>query len=406
MSLSKLLLALAVIFFASSCDPDETDPVIINPSSFLESGTDLISEATTIDPGTIINVRLSATAGDNEMNTLTVREDGVDLETSRYTVDGVEWNNPALLFDANRSSFVLDIAITPHESGTATYEFIVASDVAGDDDVTSLDITISEGTLTLVINGPDDITIDNPGLQVVNLTASQGGSPLNTIEVLENGVSISDLTRLRYGDASTQFDSNPFFLPADDKAGFAKQILISSQTTPGTTNFTIVLTDEAGVEESIPYTITYNDPVVTTPLTNEFFDIPLFNNAGSGFGTIDLDTGTNLSSINNTVSDIKDVGNSGGVWQQIIEPINGASLRILSAQSAYTYDGIGSRESLIAAWDEAAGDLSLSGTINIGSTYMARVGAADYYVFTCISLEDTGNADSQKYSFNIKKSQL
>ena len=404
MSLSKLFLALGVIFFASSCDPDSTDPVVINPSSFLESGTGLISEATTIDPGTIINVRLSATAGDNEMNTLTVRQDGDLLETSRYTVDGLEINNPALLFDSDRSSFVYDIAITPHDAGVATYEFIVASETAGDDDVTSLDITITEGVLSLVIDGPTSITLDDASLVEVDLVAAQGGSALNTLAVLENGSVITDLSRLRYGDVGTSFDSNPFVLPADDKAGFVKSIFISSQTSPGTSNYSIVLEDEAGNQETVTYDMILN--AQATALTNEFFGVPLFNNSGSGFGTINLDLGTNETSVNNPNSDIKDSGNVGGVWDQTIEPVNGAALRILSSQSTYTYGGIGSRESLVAAWDEAGGDLSLSGTITVGSTYMARVGAADYYVFTCTAVNDTGSANTQNYTFDIKQSQL
>ncbi len=404
MSLSKLFLALAVIIFASSCDPDSTDPVVINPSSFLESGTGLISEATTIDPGTTINVRLSATAGDNEMNTLTIRENGDLLETSRYTVDAQEWNNPALLFDANRSSFVFDIAIAPHMSGTSTYEFIVASDVAGDDDITSLDITISAGVLSLVIDGPTSITLDDPSLIEIDLVASQGGSPLSTIAVLENGSTVTDLSRLRYGDVGTEFDQNPFLLPADDINGFVKSVWISSQTSPGTSNYSIIVEDEAGNQETVTYDIVLN--AQATALTNEFFGVPLFNNSGSGFGTINLDLGTNETSVNNSNSDIKDSGNVGGVWDQTIEPVNGAALRILSAQSSYTYAGIGSRESLVAAWDEAGGDLSLSGTISVGSTYMARVGAADYYVFTCTAVNDTGSANTQNYTFDIKQSQL
>ncbi len=411
MSLSKLFLALAVIFFASSCDPDETDPIVINPSSFLESGTDLISEATTIPAGTIINVRLSATAGDNEMNTLTIRQDGVNLETSRYTVEGDEWNNPALLFDSNRSSFVLNIAITPHDSGLATYEFIVASETPGDDDITTLDITIEENVTELGLSymGGADIFVDagNTSLLGFNLTATQGASPLSTITVAENSAVITDITRLGFGNTDTgiiDFDSNPFFLPADDIAGFAKSVYIRPSTTPGTYNYVITLTDDAGATETATFNIIVSSPATT--LTNEFIGTTLFNNAGSGFGTINLELGVNESSINNTTAHIKDTGNSGGVWDQIIEPINGTALRILSAQSSYTYSGIGSRESLIAAWDEAGGDLSLSGTIVVGSSYMARVGAADYYVFTCTAINDTGSANTQTYTFDIKQSKL
>ncbi len=392
----SFLVVLAAFFFAA-CDPD---PVFTDdPTLSLVDETGFISTSATIDGATDFQVRLSATQGTNEMNTLTILRDGSQMDASEFSIDGIAAsNNPQLLIDGDRASFSYDITITPHDSGTAEYTFTVTSDIDNGDSSVSIDITVEDADPTLSIDGPSSISLMNPSFVEIDLIGTAGSSPLSTIAVFEDGTLILDLDRLACNDLSTKFTANPNFLEEGDKDGFNKMFFIESSSIVGTSVYTITITDEAGNEASVDYTITLQD--LSTAITNEFSGIRMYNNAGAEPGAIDLDSGTNVSSADGS-ADIVDSGFDGGSdWAKTMEPLGSTDLR--SIQNGATYDGITSREMLITAFD-AGTSISQTGELTVGVSYLAKINE-DYYIFTVADIVETTGDNLDYFVFNIKQS--
>ncbi len=403
---SKLFLALAVISFASSCGTDDTttDPTQ-GPSTFLEDEAGFLSTDATIDAGDVINVRLTASTGTSLLNTLTIYEDGFEVDLSRITIDGADAGaNPKLILGEDVNGFTYDISITPHTTGTATYEFEVA-DADGNKDASTIDVTISSGPLTLELaTGSSSLQLGSESLFEVALNATTGSAALSTLTVYEDGVVISDLTRLRYGavEIANAFDANPFTLPVDDQAGFAKSIWIRSHAEAGVTKtFTVRVEDEALETADLDIVVTLG--TIATPFDNEYTGRLVYNADGQNFGGLDLDTGSNVSAFDAT-ADIIDSGlDNNDNWFRTIEPSNGASLRSIDTTQPelFSYDNVSSKEAMIAAYDSGQ-ELFQSGTVNIGDTFTAKVGTT-YYIFVVRNLVETSADNFDYYEFDIKQ---
>ena len=79
-----------------------------------------------LTPGKTFQVSISATAGDGEINTLTILENGVQVDPSRIVViiGLAAVNNPALLFDGGRASFNYDVTMAAStQAGDQTISF-------------------------------------------------------------------------------------------------------------------------------------------------------------------------------------------------------------------------------------------------------------------------------------------
>lgn len=392
----KLIVLFAALgLFITSCDPD-----IIDPTLSFSDETGYVSSDATIAANEVFLVKVSGTSGSADMNTLTIQKDGVNLSTDEYTVDGAVDNNPKLLFDTERSSFTYEIAITGEDSGSATYSFVVNSDDDGRE-TRSLEITVDGvGNQPILTNDMNSsIEIDNPGIVRIVLTAVKGNAALSSISVLEEGVLITDLTRLEWDSTqgSEEWTSNPQLLEGEDVEGFtAKELLLRSNDVIGTTNYTITLADENGSESSIDYSITIVDTLVDVAT-----GVLLYNNSGPNFGAIDLETGTNVTSVSNPDADIIDQGIDGdGNWLQIIAPAD-ATTSLRSIDAAYTYENVTSKELLIKAYDGGT-ELAQTGTLMVGSTYVAKRDDV-YYMMTVTEVNPTTDDNLDNLVWDIKK---
>ena len=89
------------------------------------------SAATILGPEEMFTVSVNATAGDAEMNSFVIIENGVQLAPDRISeIVGLGTvNNPALLFDGDRASFTYDITLSSNtEGGDYVYSFRVIDD--------------------------------------------------------------------------------------------------------------------------------------------------------------------------------------------------------------------------------------------------------------------------------------
>ena len=388
-------LVILAAFFFTACDPD---PVLTDsPIVTLVDEAGFLSADATISGTEDFIVKLSGTKGSGEMNSLRITRDGSQLDGTEFSIDGIAIsNNPQLLSDGDRTSFVYEISITPHSSGTAVYEFeVTASD--NDSGSASIEITIDDVMPTLTLVGPTSITLENPSFIELNLVGTQGSAALSTISVFEDGALITDTERLACNDLSTKFTANPNNLEEADKDGFDKSFFIRSSNEVGTKVYTITITDENLAEASVEYTITLED--LATPFSNTYSNVRIYNNSGPQPGAIDLDSGTNVSSSDGS-ADIVDLGLDGnGDWQRAIGPLGSTDLRSISA----TYESVTSRELLIDAYD-AGTSLSETGELVDGSTYAAKIND-DYYIFTVVAIVDVASNDDYM-EFDIKQSTL
>ena len=393
-----LFLFLAAGMLFTSCDPDL--PMDDNPSITLLDEVGFVSSDATIASGESFTVRVRADKGTAEMNSFTIREGSDDLSTDNFTIVGFSIvNNPQLLVDGDRTSFEYDVTITPTIDGANTYTFLINST---DNTSASTNVTVtsenSDVDPILANDMNSSIELANPGTVQIVLTGVKGSTPLSTIAVYEEGVLITDLSRLDW--ESDQFTANPQELPAADKEGFtARKLFLRSQNTVGTTNFTITLTDEGALESSINYAITILP--LDTPISEEFVGISMFNNAGSMFGALDLDAGENVSS-GNADADIVDLGIDGdGNWLLQVGPL--ASTEIRTVDASVTYDGVNSREALTAAYDAGATSSAIS--LGDGSVFAAKIGDT-YYLLSVATTTNTTGDNNDFYTFDIKKSSL
>ncbi len=165
------LLLTALLFTGCGTDDPIIDP--IGPEIRLESGAGLISEETDLLPGTPFTVRVTADAGDTRLRDLRIQEDGTNLPTANFDVEGgaITSQNP-LLITTDADGFSYDILITPtsNEQGTVEYTFRVTDENNRNDEVA---LTIN------FVGTPIEETITGVLLNQAG-PAGQGGIDLDT----------------------------------------------------------------------------------------------------------------------------------------------------------------------------------------------------------------------------------
>lgn len=396
-------LALMVIVLMTACtddpiDPQNTAPSVsfVTESGFLDTDTDLATG------GEVFKVKISAVSGTDPLKTLTVLEDGVKLETARFDVNGdPAAANPLLVvLDDDKNSFTWTVSVTAQAAGTVNYEFVVEDD-GGLSDAASLNISIGGNEPPKLTFTGDGMFMTSPGSLVsLEITAEVGGSSLSTIGVYENGVLISDASRLRIDDASTEFDSNPQALSDGAKQGFTTNLFIRSHETSGQLPYSVELTDEAGNIASFDLTISSGTPV------SESVAILVSNADGPSQGGLDLDGRTSVPSASGD-AEVRDLGidtNQGAAtnWIQKIEPVNGAVLRTPSTNQpeGFKYENITSVEAIQAAFD-AGTDVTESDVIEVGDVFLVSNGGKVWILQTAtVNIKESDNTDF--YEFNVK----
>lgn len=150
---SLLLSVIAVMAFTfTACETtDDTPDPAVPPTAFFSTGTDLVTDADTVQPLEAFTVEFNASKGNSALVSYSIYEDGVKIDDlNRITVDGALANaNPALLFNADTSSFTKRISVLAHAefSTVRTYTFEVM-DANGETSAIAVDITTFEEVVT------------------------------------------------------------------------------------------------------------------------------------------------------------------------------------------------------------------------------------------------------------------
>jgi len=147
----------------------------VAPQASLVAESGVVSDDTQVEPGATFVVKLRTTPGSNQIKSVRILEEGVNLPTSRFTINSgsITSNNPFLVTGTSKGGDVYQIAIKAQTGeSTKRYTFEITDDNNLTDEV-AIDITtkVSELTGKLLLNqgGP----------------AGQGGLDLDTGESVE-----------------------------------------------------------------------------------------------------------------------------------------------------------------------------------------------------------------------------
>lgn len=392
-------LALMLVLVMTACDTDPADPVDTRPSIELVDEAGFIAFDSDLTPGETFKVKVSAVSGTNPLNSLEVLADGARA-TNVVDINGNPNNPAAVVADDDKNSFVWTVTLTAQNEGTVNYEF-VASDNMQLTDAVSLNINAGAGEpASLSVTGDGMFMVSPASLVSVEVTGTVGSSPLSTIGVQEEGVDITNLSRLRINDATNEFTSNPQALEEGQKQGFTTNLYIRSHEGSGSKTYTIVLADEAGNTTSQDITISSGTPVTESTLV-------VVNNADGPFqGGLDLDARTSVSS-SSADAEIRDRGIDSALpasqnWLQSIEAVNGAVLRTVNASQpeTFNYANINSVEAIQNAFD-AGTTVDYTDAIEVGDVFMVSANGS-YWILqvATVEIKDANNEDF--YEFNIK----
>ena len=412
------LALMAMTFNACVEDPiDPIDPIFTTgPEMSIVDEAGFIAFDATVAAGSEFNVKISATRGDSPLNAFYLQEDGTDVASSRFMVDGADSGaNPKLIVGADKEGLTWELTIFAHETGTATYRFVV-EDEAGETTSQSLNISTDGGTPpTVVLGGSGMFEAEQGSLVSIPITVGQGTFALTSISVYENDVLIEDFAnRLYYDDLSFPFDGNPFVLPGADQNGFDKTLFIRAAADAGVNTYRIVLADEVGNVTESTFDITTG--VSGTPTT--LIQGVLFNRAGPvGTGGLDLDTGASTGSADGA-AEIKDEGIDQSVsndinWIKRISGVNGSVIKFLQPGAGqisenYNFDDIAVSEQIIELFDVGidlglvnANGESTSWDIEVGDNFVVQ-GTSKTYLLIVREVNETPDNNNDNYVIDIK----
>lgn len=371
----------------------------------LNSGSGLVTSVSTVAPGATFSVNLAASMGTDSLRTIQVFENEVSIDPSRITYDGnAAAANPVLLFGASKKSFSTIIAVKAHtDVATKTYKFTV-TDVDGDAQSVSVEITTEGTPPTLEINGSETVNVNPGSLNLINITATQGTGLIASLAVELDG-QLMDIAGLEIDGLA--FNSNPQGLGDGFDMGFdMSKLQIRAPQTSGSYVLKLTLTDEFGLSSTDEMTL-----VVGTPL--EMLEGVLLNSAGpSGTGGLDLDNGMSTGS-SDANAEIRDQGINGDLpaesnWIRKIAGVNGATVGYLRANEGglsegFSWESIDSKETLAGLVNAGVGFAGgESNEVQVGDMFIVQANGKVYALLTtAVNLKETDNSDN--YVFTIKK---
>lgn len=256
-------------------------------------------------------------------------------------------------------------------------------------------ITLLSGSSYIYSNAQVD-----PNANVtVNVKAEIGTGNLKLLTIFEND-SLLALERISNG-----INGNPALLSSNDASGFEKEITFSTQN-EGISDYKFVIEDVNGLKDSIGFTLTLN-PVEPeeTPLNFNADSIKVGNFKGPDPGSIDLQTGTAVSS-DDASGDVQDIGWVDGStdWAKKIKTKNGTKMAIPA--TALNWDDVTTLEALTEAFD-AGTKKDVSDDISVGDLFLfkspsATAGKYDYFIMNTLVVYESSGDNHDYFVFSLK----
>jgi len=403
------LLMITLIF--NSCtedDPFGTDTGL-SPSIRLVDALGFISTSTSLEANAVLQFRITASAGDDPLDRLTIKENGQNVDLSRITFEsGSSFvSNPALLLGAtNQQGFTEDVLIAgPSSPGNYNYTFEVL-DQAGIVSNTGITVSIELISPTLLLTDSSAILEAGPGsTRTISVDAAQGTADLSTIAVYENEV-LLDASRLAYdNNGLTPFLANPESTPTTNafQTGIAIQVATMIDSIPYT--YRIELRDAEGLSASVSV-----DILVQNTIDTSYTGVLVYNKDGNQLGGLNLYDGSAVA-FNSSNAQIRDLGIDLNLplasnWLQKIRAVNSAQLRIPGNNQVenFSFENTNSRDALIAAYNNGV-DIGDSDKVQVDDIFLVK-NNDDYFILKVTQVMVTPSDNNDFYEFSIKKSEF
>lgn len=403
-----LLIGMMSLFLASCGDDSNT----LNPQVILKPGTGLVTADAIVNFGETFKVNITGQKTENAMKTLTINEVDTRVALDRLTFTGIQGRaNPLLLLGDLTSAFDFTVEIKATTIGIKNYNFIV-EDVNGNKSTATVSITTNGTPPSIDMMSAPSLTVAPSALAGFTFKVTKGTALLKTVEVLINGVTATDLSRLFYDDQiTTPFASNPLPIPTADANGFERKIFVRSPAATGNYKYTFKFTDESG--QSVSQEVT----LIATDLT--LLEGVLFNQSGpTGTGGLDLDNGKGTGSTD-TKAEIRDEGNNINLpaasnWRQQVSGVNGSEVRYITkgvsgAPADFSFDNVSGKAQIQALWangeafTQKSGNRDISNKIAKDDVMIVKNGTK-YFIITFkeINITTSLNDNGDNYRLDIK----
>ncbi|MBK8700404.1 MAG: hypothetical protein IPN29_13100 [Saprospiraceae bacterium] len=384
-----------VLLFLNACGDDMN----IDPSNPTISMTGTAGDTLRVVPNQQIIFTITAVKGSVDLNGLEVREGDTKAAINRIVFKGsAVGGNPILLLGNDRQGFTGELKVTAPAKDTVVTISVIVSDANN--------VTVKETRIVKTKTLPPVVTylgtplVDGaqPG-QVYDFpfSVSRGFGKLSLLEVKENGITLSDITRLSFDNIA--FNTNPESILPNLQAGFTnKKIGVKINNQTGRSTYTFIFTDELGA--SAQFTVNVN---VGTKLDLTKLGALLNANGPGGTGGLDLDTGNSMGS-QDTLAEIKDEGIDLSLplasnWLQKISAVNGAELKRII--QVIEFDDIVVKEQILNLWNGGFPVNGATPKVLKGDLFAVKKGDR-YFFLQVANIVVTPADNSDKYEVNIK----
>jgi len=253
----------------------------------------------------------------------------------------------------------------------------------------------------LGVSTTDSVAVDS--FFTINVDGATGSSSLTTIEVQENGVTISDLSRLDFNGFPA--GSNPSPLSVSDTANLLWDLGIKAPSTEGSNEYTIIITDANGKTDEASVSVTAFVPF--TAVDTNTMVLRLRNQAGpTGQGGLDLETGMETGTgASSTTHDLEDLGidvTKAVDWIQKFRAANGADLR--KVDNSVDFVGVEFKEQVLDIYNAATPITGETDVVQVGDKFAVKTDDGTvFFLFTAeVSVTPTSGDNQDFYRFDAK----
>ncbi len=400
---SIFLFTFGMFILASCGDDTDTDEGSPNVAFLANSGDDI-----RVSPKETFVVRVDASKGDSEMNSLAIQEAGSNIAAERLFINGVGANaNPILLFNDERTSFTHDITIEAHEDVSTKVYSIVVTGADGKTKSISLNVNTDAAPPVITTNQPSAWSVGVGANVSIPFSVEKGSGVLKSISVYENDELISDATRLQF--AGEDFTDNPNAIAESMQDGFTDQnIVIRNLNKVGANVYKISITDEYDNVASKDFTITVGTAV-------EVIMGSLLNQSGpQGQGGLDLTTGESVGSSDGHIKDEGNVATTSQEWKKQISGANGSVMKYIvpgtnGISEDFGFGSIALKEDMVSVFEAGVDFTAMNGNgemvsdvVNVGDLYVIK-NSDEYFIIEIADIIETTNDNTDKYEINIRK---
>ncbi len=380
-----LFLTLSFIWISCGKDPVvNTDPTL----------TSTVAENDTIkaiaNQGALLKV--SGIKGSAELNSVEILENDTLVKAFRVGFKGTNVGvNPIVLLDNDRQGFNAEVRLRTSYVDAVSKLTIVLN--AADGKSTKISRWIKSTKTNPIISYVESNPVNaaTPGADhSFRLSVSGGSAPVTQLLVKENGINITDVSRLKFD--TLNFFTNPFIFPEAQNAFTSKKVTVRMPLTPGKWEYSFTFVDSLGGSASQNVTA-----YVGTKL-NVSKTAVLNNSADASTGGLDLDAAAAVSS-SNPEAEIIDAGIDPALpatsnWKQKILPAPGAEMRWVI--SSANINDIVVKEQISTYWN--LGTPIPNGTPNkvlTGDTFVVLKNGIYYFIqVSKVNATPGDNADS------------